>query len=141
MHSRIRTTNSSMGDKCIATSAHQNFCFTRIVRLWNYLPAIGISLSIHLIKKQLLKFFWNKFNDVFNSDNLCTYHVLCPCYQCSSQPIITTKCIFGWSLVKISGIFNGTLHYKVRVKFKQVIAFNLRCVVWMAWWLIAWILV
>ena len=72
-----------------ATSVHQNFYFTRIVRLWNYLPSIDLSLSIHLTKNHLTKYFWKKFNDDFNSDNICSFHVLCPCYRCSSQPIIT----------------------------------------------------
>lgn len=72
-----------------ATSTHQNFYFTRIVRLRNYLPTIDLSLTIRLIKNQLIKYFWKKFNDDFNPDNICSYHVLCPCYRCSSQPIIT----------------------------------------------------
>ena len=36
-----------------ATSAHQIFYFTRIVRLWNFLPIIDLSLSIHLTNTKI----------------------------------------------------------------------------------------
>ena len=43
------------------TSLHHHFYFTRIVRLWNYLPVIDISLPPEIIKNQLVKYLWYNF--------------------------------------------------------------------------------
>ena len=68
-------------------SLHHHFYFNRIVRLWNHLPEIDTSLSIHTIKNQITAYLWNHFITSFNSDSLCSYHVICPCYRCSRQPV------------------------------------------------------
>ena len=68
-------------------SSHHHFYFNRIVRLWNHLPEIDTSLSIHTIKNQITAYLWNQFTTSFNSDSLCSYHVICPCYRCSRQPV------------------------------------------------------
>ena len=68
-------------------SSHHHFYFNRIVRLWNHLPEIDTSLSIHTIKNQIIAYLWNQFTTSFNSDSLCSYHVICPCYRCSRQPV------------------------------------------------------
>ena len=59
-------------------SSHHHFYFNRIVRLWNHLPEIDTSLSIHTIKNQITAYLWNQFTTSFNSDSLCSYHVFCP---------------------------------------------------------------
>ena len=51
-----------------------HFYFHRIPRLWNSLPQIDTSLSIHSIRAQLRHHFWNHFIANFNSNNLCSYH-------------------------------------------------------------------
>ena len=66
---------------------HHHFYFNRIVRLWNHMPVIDISLPSHVIKQNLTKYLWNHFTANFNSDQSCTYHYLCLCYRCSRQPI------------------------------------------------------
>ena len=47
---------------------------------------IHISQSIYTIKNQITAYLWNQFTTNFNSDSHCSYHVICPCYHCSSQP-------------------------------------------------------
>ena len=64
-----------------------HFYFHRIPRLRNLLPQIDTSLSIRSIGAQLRHHFWNHFIANFNSNNLCSYHYLCPCLNCSKLPI------------------------------------------------------
>ena len=64
-----------------------HFYFHRIPRLWNSLPLIDTSLSIRSIRAQLRYQFWNHFIANFDSNNLCSYHYLCPCLNCSKLPI------------------------------------------------------
>ena len=42
---------------------------------------------IHTIKNQITAYLWNHFTTSFNSDSLSSYHVICPCYRCSRQPV------------------------------------------------------
>ena len=69
------------------STTHYHFYFNQIVRLWNHMPVIDLSLPSHVIKRKLTKYLWNHFTLNFNSDQFCTYHYLCPCYRCSRQPI------------------------------------------------------
>ena len=64
-----------------------HFYFHRIPRLWNSLPQVDTSLSIRSIRAQLRHHFWNHFIANSNSNNLCSYHYLCPCLNCSKLPI------------------------------------------------------
>ena len=63
------------------TSHVNHFYFNRLPRLWNSLPIIPLSLSVHIIKQKLKKIF---FNANFDSNNACSYHFLCPCFKCSA---------------------------------------------------------
>ena len=65
----------------------RNFYFNRIPRLWNSLPFLDITLSPSVIKSKLRAYFWDHFTTNFNSNNLCTYHYLCPCPKCSQLPV------------------------------------------------------
>ena len=56
--------------------------FPRLVRLWNKLPCIDLDKSFPVIKSNLIKFFWDHFLVNFNSDNVCSFHFLCPCSSC-----------------------------------------------------------
>lgn len=60
----------------------RNFFFHRIVRLWNALPELDITLSLPSLKFHLAKFFWNIFLTHFDVNNTCTYHFVCPCSTC-----------------------------------------------------------
>ena len=75
-HSLVTTNNST-----------RNFYFNRLPRLWNSLPLIDISQSLSTIKIKLYKHFWNHFTANFDPDNLCSYHYLCSCANCSSLPV------------------------------------------------------
>ena len=69
------------------TSTYRHFYFNRLVRLWNSIPAdiIDLSSSFAQIKKALTSFFWNHFTTHFNPANLCSFHVVCPCVNCSKN--------------------------------------------------------
>jgi hypothetical protein len=58
----------------------------RIIRLWNAVPTIDLTLSVITIRKHLLDFFWQHFTDNFDSNNPCTLHFMCPCNSCSKLP-------------------------------------------------------
>ena len=71
----------------ISSTSHVNhFYFNRLPRLWNSLPIIPLSLSVHIIKQKLKKFFFDHFLANFDSNNTCSYHFLCPCFKCSATP-------------------------------------------------------
>ena len=78
-HQKLRT----------STTIQCHFYFNRIVRLYNHLPVIDLSLSINTIKNRIFNYFWIHFTHNFNSERACTYHFLCPCYRCSKEPITT----------------------------------------------------
>ena len=61
--------------------------FYRLPRLWNSLPCIDTDLPISTIRVKLNTFFWSHFVMNFSHDNLCTFHFLCPCNNCSKLPV------------------------------------------------------
>ena len=64
------------------TSHSHHFYFNRIVRLWNALPPLNLSLSFSTLKLHLKQLFWKHFTMHFNPNNLCTFHIVCPCPNC-----------------------------------------------------------
>ena len=66
------------------------FYFNWIARLHNYLPVINLSLPISVIKQQKTNYLWTQFSADFNTERSCTFHILCPCHHCSSQPVPRT---------------------------------------------------
>ena len=69
------------------TNTLQHFYFNRLPRLWNSLPPLNMNQSISRIKRNVHQFLWNHFMQHFVSDNVCTYHFLCPCSKCSHLPV------------------------------------------------------
>ena len=65
-----------------STCKSRHFYFTRLARLWNFLPPLDLSLSLTAIKNRLQGFFWDHFLRCFDPDDVCTFHVLCPCSNC-----------------------------------------------------------
>ena len=64
-------------------TSHPHHCyFNRIVRLWNALPPLDLSLSFSTLKLHLKQLFWKHFIVHFSPSNLCTFHVVCPCPHC-----------------------------------------------------------
>ena len=85
-----RPTRASQSGKfkhklCRTVAGHQ-FYLNRIIRLWNALPQIDLSLSFQSVKHFIFEFLWNHFITHFQSDISCTYHFMCPCSSCSSLP-------------------------------------------------------
>ena len=70
--------------KLSRTSCDHHFFFNRIVRLWNSMPYIDLTLSFDQIKSKILSHLWSHFTVKFNSDLICTFHSLCPCCKCQS---------------------------------------------------------
>ena len=77
------------------TNRSRHFYFHRAARLWNALPQIDLSLSLHTIKLHLKQFLWAHFLEHFDPDNACTYHFLCPCSSCHASTPAPAR--FGWS--------------------------------------------
>ena len=61
------------------------FYFNRVVRLWNSLPVINLSLSTSTIKNMLKNFLWTHFINSFDSSSTCTCFFCCPCNQCTTS--------------------------------------------------------
>ena len=70
-----------------SNTTQHHFYFNRISRLYNYLPVINLSLSTNIIKRQISDYLWTQFSINFDSERPCTFHILCPCYRCSSLPV------------------------------------------------------
>ena len=70
---------------------HQHSFFSKIIRLWNSVPVIDLSLPTDLIKKHLTIFFWEKFSVNFTLDYPCSFHLVCPCHRCTKLPV--TMCL------------------------------------------------
>jgi len=64
-----------------------HFYFNHIARLWNYLPVISLIPLVHIIKQRIKSYLWEHFTSHFNQDQTCSFHLLCPCYQCLRQSI------------------------------------------------------
>ena len=57
-----------------------NSYFYHLSRLWNAFAPIDLHLNS--IKTLIYEFLWNHFTEHFNPNNSCTYHFVCPCYNC-----------------------------------------------------------
>lgn len=73
---------SKLSSRYCAFNRSRHFYFNCIVRLWNALPPIDLSLSLPTIKSHLKKYFWSHFLEHFDSCNPCTYNFICPCSNC-----------------------------------------------------------
>ena len=67
-------------------SASYHFYFARLVRLWNSLPVIDITLPDYIIKAKITNHLWQNFINKFNSSLPCTFHYFCPCNSCAKLP-------------------------------------------------------
>ena len=43
---------------------------------------IDLNLSVYTNKVRLTSFLWEHFKHNFDSNNLCSFHFVCPCYKC-----------------------------------------------------------
>ena len=67
--------SSRLRVKYAKTSLTRHSFFNRVVRLWNSLPHIDLSLSLLTIKQHLIHFLWQHFLNHFESDNPCSFSV------------------------------------------------------------------
>ena len=51
-----------------STTSQSDFYFNRILRFYNHLPVIDLSLFINAIKICITNYFWTHFTDNFNSE-------------------------------------------------------------------------
>ena len=86
----IRSSNIKLIHTRSPDNTSRYFYFNRFPRLWNALPPINLNLPIHITKSQVKSFLWNYFLQNFDSNNFCTYHLLCPCNSCMLTPCIIT---------------------------------------------------
>ena len=80
------STSHKMIHQCSSSTLSHHFYFCRLPRLWNSLPPIDLTLPTTKIVVCLKTFLWSHFVNNFDSDNVCTFHYLCPCCHCSSCP-------------------------------------------------------
>ena len=73
--------------KCTKDNLSRHFYFNCLPCLQNSLPPISLELSTAALKHQLINIFWSIFSSYFDSNNYCTYHVMCPCASCNLTPI------------------------------------------------------
>ena len=67
------------------SNASRHYYFNRIPRLWNALPPIDLTQSFSTIKMKIREILWSHFLDHFDTDDYCTYHVICPCLHCHTN--------------------------------------------------------
>ena len=81
-----KRTRSATNNKLLHNySSNNKICnsyFNHLPRLWNALPPINTDLHLNSIKTLIYEFHWNHFTEHFNPNNSCTYHFVCPCYNC-----------------------------------------------------------
>ena len=64
------------------------FYFNRVVKIWNALPPLDLTLPYATIKKQILSIFWQYFLHTYDVDTPCTWCLVCFCSKCSSLPAL-----------------------------------------------------
>ena len=75
--------------KYSSISLSRHSYFYRLVRIWNALPPLDLSLSFSFssLKLQIKQHFWNILPSHFDPSIPCSYHFICPCNKCSHSPI------------------------------------------------------
>ena len=64
--------------QCSSSTLSQHFCFCRLPRL-KLFTQINLTLTAICIFSKT--FLWSHFVKIFVSDNVCTFHFLCPCHR------------------------------------------------------------
>ena len=63
----------------VRTNTVRHFFFHRVVKLWNSIPLVDLSLSFETLKTTLYNHFWSHFITNFDPSDICSYHIICPC--------------------------------------------------------------
>ncbi len=67
-------------------SDSHHYFFNRIPRLWNRIPPLDLDSSSAIIKSRLTSFLQAHFISLFDPNNPCSFHFMCPCSRCSYTP-------------------------------------------------------
>ena len=89
-----RSSSTKLVHKRSQNNLQRHFYFGRLVKLWNALPIIDLSLSTDTLRRKVKDFLWSNFVNNFDSSNTCSFHFLCPCIRCSSTPKPPNYCSF-----------------------------------------------
>ena len=84
--SNTRSCSGKLVHRSSSTNSQRHFYFTRLVKLWNALPVLDMSLSSLTLRAKIKDFLWSAFVDKFNPSDSCTFHFICPCAKCSAIP-------------------------------------------------------
>ena len=84
-HSTRSATSHKLKVNYNRTSVTRHFYFNRVVKLWNCMPPIDLSMSYSKLKHTLKQIFWSHFITNFNPDNACSFHIVCPCSNCVNR--------------------------------------------------------
>ena len=76
------TSRNHLAHNFCRTTTARHFYFNRVVRIWNKLPEINLEASVITTKTMLISFFWSQFLAKFDLNNVCSFHLCCPCSQC-----------------------------------------------------------
>ena len=71
----------------IISPVQRHFYFSRLPRLWNFLPHFDLNKSMQSIKSDIKAFFWKRFLETFDPTKPCTFHVVCPCSRLYPQTV------------------------------------------------------
>ena len=63
----------------VRTNTVRHFFFHRVVKLWNSIPLVDLSLSFETVKATLYNHFWSHFITNFDSSDICSNPIVCPC--------------------------------------------------------------
>ena len=80
------------------------FYINQVVRIWNSLPIINLSLSSSTIKKLIKIFLWQHFLSTFNPHNTCSWFLCCPCHLCLNNSSI------NFSTLEINYNYSDSFH-------------------------------
>ena len=63
-------------------TGHCHCYFSRLPRIWNYLPTLDPSSSVSSNFLLIKSTFMDKFTSTFDPSQPCTFHFYCPCGKC-----------------------------------------------------------
>ncbi len=87
--SEISTRSQTAGKlkhNSVSTNSQRHFYFNRLPCLWNFCPPLNLNFSTSTTKSTLITFMFSHFHHHFNPNNPCTFHLVCPCNSCFSNP-------------------------------------------------------
>ena len=81
---RAGCSGHSLQIKFARNNYSRHFYFIRIAKVWNKLPSnlINLDSSLGTIKKKTSDFLVSDFLENFDTNNLCSFHMVCPCSKC-----------------------------------------------------------